>query len=535
MHWFDELIHRIESFLGEKESIVISAGLSVSGLQHVGRLRGEVVLANAVAESLRNGGKAVKQILVLYTQDSWKGKDGQLEQFEGEEGKEYIGRRLIDVPDPKGCHGSWVDHYWKDFGDVLDEFAKKVDITSTTQVYQTLEMKENVLELLKKGDVIRETINKYRGRRKYPEGWIPFEPLCKSCMKIGTAEALSVSDDGQVSYKCSCGGEGVSGIDEGKLNWRLEWPSLWKVLEVDIEPFGKDHATPGGSRDSCKDIAKNIMGLEPPFGIPYEWVGMSSEGTDLGDMSSSAFKGFTPREWLELGEPQALRYIYLQANPSKRIVLDLSKTDIYHDHLDAGFQSYWEKERDEQGELAARTFEISAVDFVAREDMFILPYKEASLLTQISPPKDKLHWVVSRLTDTGILRKDLADDESEHLSGRLELAETWIKKYAPESYHVELLEEVPEDVRNALTEDDLKSLETFREVIAQADWNENALKEAMMQMTKGEGFPVNTRRFFRNLYLAMLGKEQGPRAAPFLSVLNKDFVLERLDDALKRR
>jgi lysyl-tRNA synthetase class 1 len=531
MHWFDELFPRIEGFLGDKESIVISAGLSVSGLQHVGRLRGEIVLANAVAEGLRAGGKAVKQVLVLYTQDSWKGKDGQLGQFEGGDGEHYIGRRLIDVPDPKGCHESWVDHYWKDFGDVLDEFAKKVDVTSTTQIYETLEMKENVLELLKKGDVIRETINKYRGRMKYPEGWIPFEPLCKKCMKIGAGEALSVSEDGQVKYKCSCGDEGMSSIEEGKLNWRLEWPSLWKVLEVDIEPFGKDHATPGGSRDSCKDIAKNIMGLEPPFGIPYEWVGMSSEGTDLGDMSSSAFKGFTPREWLELGEPQALRYIYLQANPSKRIALDLSKMDIYHDHLDAGFRSYWQKEKDEQGELAARSFDISAVDFVAREDMFVLPYKEASLLTQISPTEDKLHWVTSRLADTGILKKEMADDEMQYLTRRLELAHSWIQQYAPETYQVELLESLPEGVRKELADDDVESLREFRNVLVHADWNEDALKDAMMQMTKDEKFPVSTRRFFRNLYLAILGKEQGPRAAPFLSILKKDFVLERLDDA----
>lgn len=533
MHWFDELYPRIESFLGEKKSIVISAGLSVSGLQHVGRLRGEVVLANAVAEGLRDNGRAVKQILVLYTQDSWKGKGGQLSQFENGDGESYIGRRLIDVPDPKGCHGSWVDHYWKDFGDVLDEFAMKVAITSTTQIYQTLEMKENVLELLGKGDIIRETINKYRGRMKYPEGWIPFEPLCKECMKIGTAETLSVSDDGQVKYRCSCGEEGVSSIEEGKLNWRLEWPSLWKVLEVDIEPFGKDHATPGGSRDSCKDIAKNVMGLEPPFEIPYEWVGMSSEGSDLGDMSSSAFKGFTPREWLEMGEPQALRYVYLQANPSKRIVLDLSKMDIYHDHLDSGFRSYGQEQKDEPGELATRTFELSAVGSTPREDMFILSYKEASLLTQISPPEDKLDWVISRLSDTGILQKDLADDELEHLSGRLGLAENWVKKHAPETYQVELLERLPDEVRGELTDDDIKSLGLFREALAQTDWNESALKDAMMQMTKGEGFPVNTRRFFRNLYLAMLGKEQGPRAAPFLSVLKKDFVLERLDDALQ--
>jgi lysyl-tRNA synthetase class I len=42
---------------------------------------------------------------------------------------------------------------------------------------------------------------------------------------------------------------------------------------------------------------------------------------------------------------------------------------------------------------------------------------------------------------------------------------------------------------------------------------------------------VLTSRFFRNLYLVLLGTEKGPRAAPFLAVLDKRFVLERLRDA----
>ena len=528
MHWFDELLPRIESFLGEKRDIVISAGLSVSGLQHVGRLRGEVILANAIADALRKEGRTVKQMLVLYTQDSWKGKEGQLSQFESGDGSKYIGRKLIDVPDPKGCHESWVDHYWRDFGDVLEEFAKNVEITSTTEVYQRDDMKENVFELLGRGDVIRETINKYRGRRKYPEGWIPFEPFCNECRKVGDAEALSVSEDGNVSYKCVCGGEGTSRMEEGKLNWRLEWPSLWKILKVDIEPFGKDHATPGGSRDSCKDIAKNIMDFEPPFGIPYEWVGMSKEGSDLGDMSSSSFKGFTPREWLEIGEAEALRFIYLHTNLSKRVVLDLSKIDVYHDHLDSGHDDYWQESGDEAGELRSRTYDLALGDSPLRSDMFIIPYREATLLTQISPSEDKLHWVVSRLKDTGLLTSELASDESHYLSERMVLADQWVKTYAPESYQVELLKELPQSVRDELTDDDAKSLAMFKEQLEGTDWNEDALKHTMMATSKMEGFPVSTKRFFRNLYLVLLGKEQGPRAAPFLSVLQKDFVIQRL-------
>ncbi|MCK4443621.1 MAG: lysine--tRNA ligase [Thermoplasmata archaeon] len=530
MHWFDEVFPRIEAFLGEKREVVISAGLSVSGLQHVGRLRGEVILANAIADALRKDGRDVKQMLVLYTQDSWKGKEGQLAQFEGRDGSEFIGRRLIDVPDPKGCHDSWVDHYWRDFGNVLDKFARNVEVTSTTEVYKRDDMKENVSELLGKGDVIRQTINKYRGRMKYPEGWIPFEPYCHECKRIGDAEAISVEKDGMVTYKCSCGGEGASRIEDGKLNWRLEWPSLWKILHVDIEPFGKDHATPGGSRDSCKDIAKNIMDLEPPFGIPYEWVGMSRDGTDMGDMSSSSFKGFTPREWLELGEPEALRFTYLQTNPSKRIVLDLAKMDVYHDHLDSGHRDYWGEDKDEPGDLRSRSYEISAVDRVLREDMYIVPFKEASLLTQISPSEDKLQWVVSRLRDTGKLTRELSDDESQYLSERMVLADHWIKTHAPEDLQVHLMEELPVGVRNELTEDDVRSLSIFKERLEGTDWNEDALKETMMSASKGEGFPVDTRRFFRNLYLVLLGKEQGPRAAPFLSILQKDFVIQRLEE-----
>src|SRR5437867_2967556 len=122
----------------------------------------------------------------------------------------------------------------------------------------------------------------------------PVQPLCLSCNRIAKARASRVNGRTSVTYACECGGTGDSPIEQGKLNWRLEWPALWKVLKVDIEPFGKDHATPGGSRDSCKEAARVLLGFEPPFGIPYEWVGYAEKGVDLGDMDSSDFKGFWP-------------------------------------------------------------------------------------------------------------------------------------------------------------------------------------------------------------------------------------------------
>ena len=42
---------------------------------------------------------------------------------------------------------------------------------------------------------------------------------------------------------------------------------------------------------------------------------------------------------------------------------------------------------------------------------------------------------------------------------------------------------------------------------------------------------VKTPEFFRALDLVLLGKERGPRAAPFLAVLDKDFVIQRVREA----
>ena len=50
----------------------------------------------------------------------------------------------------------------------------------------------------------------------------------------------------------------------------------------------------------------------------------------------------------------------------------------------------------------------------------------------------------------------------------------------------------------------------------------------MVVLTKKGGLSVETGRFFRDLYLILLGSRQGPRAAPFLAVLEKDWVLRRV-------
>jgi lysyl-tRNA synthetase class 1 len=527
MHWFDELAARVKEFLDGKDRVVLSAGLSVSGLQHIGRLRGEIILPNAIAALLRDEGRTATQRLVLYTQDPWKGTEGQRAQFPGDEGLQYVGWRLISVPDPEGCHGNWVDHHWDDFGGTLDRFAPGVQVTTTTDFYATEEVKALVVELAGRAEEVRQVVNKYRPRNPHPEGWLPFDPLCLECSRIGLAEATSLHGDGTVDYDCPCGGAGTSRIEDGKLNWRLEWPAMWKVLQVDVEPFGKDHATPGGSRDSCADVARTVMGFEPPFGIPYEWVGMGDRGEDLGDMASSEFLGISPPEWLEVADPETLRYIYFFAPVKRRVVLDLHKADTYADNYDRAARLYYGPWKTDDEENQARSYELALLEDPPEELPFQMPYRHAALLAQVAPESDPTAWAVARMMDSGMLTSDPSELELELISRRLAQSAAWVAKHAPEN-EVSVLESLPEAVVREFSRDELASMGALlRNLERLEEWREDAIKEAMVAASTSDA-AVSTRRFFEVFYLTFLGKKKGPRAAPLLSVLDREFVLRRL-------
>ena len=527
MHWFDELLPKVQGHFEGKPRAVISAGLSVSGLQHVGRLRGEISLSHFLATALRQAGVAVDQKVVCYTQDQWKASDHQVAQFRDGNGAKYTGWRLEDVPDPCGKHRNWVDHYWEDFGGNLDMFAPGIQVVSTTEVYRLPAMKALVREVAGKKEEVRAVVNKYRERKPYPEGWIPFEPRCDSCQRIGAAKALGFDGD-LVEYECECGHGGKSSIELGKLNWRLEWPALWKVLRVDVEPFGKDHATPGGSRDSCKEIARTIMGFDPPFGIPYEWVGYVKDGVE-GDMGSSDFEGFGPGAWLQVGTPEVLRFLFAYAPLSRRLVLDLAKVDVYFDQYDAANALFHGKPASDDESHQARAWEI-AQRAGSPALAWVLRYRHAAYLSQIAPREGTVAWVERRMRDTGMLERDLTAAEREELGLRLRLSRAWVTTHSPEN-QVALLERLEDRVTVRLDEGDRAALRAFAGKADGIAWNEAAIKEAMVSLTKSGALPVPTPRFFRALYLVLLGEEQGPRAAPFLAILEKAWVVARLREA----
>ncbi|NPB00610.1 MAG: lysine--tRNA ligase [Crenarchaeota archaeon] len=541
-HWIEILASKVAercSKLG-KNICVLNGGLSVSGLQHVGRLRGEVVLNDALRRVLeREHGLKVRQYLTLYTMDPWKGKERQLAEFKNpEEARRYVDWPLEMVPDPYGCHRSWVEHYWEDFGKYLPEFAHDIEVVTTGEMYRSWEKMRRFIKLVleRRLDVIR-VLNKYRGRNPYPDTYIPFEPRCESCGRIGKAKTISIDvDKDEVVYRCECGYEGKGRVSEGKLPWRIEWVAVWYVLDVDFEPYGKDHATPGGSRDSAKDLAVSVFGVEPPLGEWYEWVGYYKNGRDVGDMGSSDFIGFTPREWLEVAEPEVLRYYYIFHEPHRRLVLGLENVYQYVDQYDRAERLYYGVEKpspaeEEYIDLIRKSYLYAQLREPPPEPPFQLPYLHAVALVQTLPETDNidvlLEHAIKRLKMTKILQRDLDEYSLEKLRRRLINARNWVRKYAPETYKIRIVEDVDPGLVKHVSDKVIEKVKMLLDKLQSLEeWNDETIKEAMKSIPKED--KKIEREFFKILYIAFFGKESGPRIAPYFAVLGKEFVINRL-------
>jgi lysyl-tRNA synthetase class 1 len=536
-HWIDELIEEIIAYWGSNAGAInCSCGLSVSGLQHVGRLRGEVTIANTIMHLLRKRGIKTRHTIVRYTSDPWKGKSAQISQFSNkEEAKQYIGHRLVDVPDPKGELSGWVERYWKAFGDYLNEFSQGAEILSTHDIYTWPEMQELVRYTIEHRELVRNLVNQYRARAPHPPDWIPVEVACEKCLSISDTTITAVDLDAYTAeYRCDrCGQTGSTSIVRGKLSWRVEWAALWRVLNVGFEPFGKDHATPGGSRDSTKEIAEKIFKFKPPFPYAYEWVGFTEGGADKGDMGSSDFLGFSPEVWASVAPGNALRYLFLKNKPMRRITLGLEYIPTYVGQYERAERVYYnvDKPRASPNEIAdiKRSYELAQLGPVSKSQPLQIPYLHATVLAQIIPADNLLDVAIDKLAKSELIPKTISKSDRAYITSRLIRAKTWVTKYAPKTYQIKVLEKPPVGLTQQVPANIRNLYQQLIDTLNPKTWTERSIRDAMKKITG----PLKKERevqkaFFRYIYQAFFGNDDGPRVSAFFAFTDPNFVLERL-------
>jgi lysyl-tRNA synthetase class 1 len=418
-----------------------------------------------------------------------------------------IGMPISEIPCPCGEHRSYAEHFLLPFLDSLNELRIEVEVVRADEMYKSGAMVPCIVAALESRDAIASILEELTGKIMGPE-WSPFNPRCPECGRITAATVTGFSPrERTVSFECACGESGtVPMAGGGKLVWRVDWPARWKVLGVTVEPFGKDHATRGGSYDTGVRIAREVFEIEPPFPIPYEWIGLKG----MGDMSASKGNVLSIAAALEIVPPEALRYMVLRERPQRKLTFDpgIPLLQLVDQVDDAGA-----KGRNERAIELATAGGFRPVG---------VPFKHLVVVAQAArfDPAEVVR-ILERAGYPGI--------DPDAVLARLGYARRWLEKFAPEQLRFEVLDTLPQVARQ-LTEVQRRFLGRLSDRIG-TEMTGDEIHALIYDLASELSDDARPADLFQGIYLAILGKSQGPRAGWFLAVLGAEFTRPRLREA----
>jgi lysyl-tRNA synthetase class 1 len=530
--WADTVADRVAK-RNPDEPIVIKGGISPSGVPHLGNVN-EIMRGYFVAEVLRDRGHEVRQIFTADDRDPLRKLPRTLCDLEGnlvdlgEVDAGALGRNLgapyTDIPDPFGCCDSYGDHFATIIQNSADAVDVPIELVSNTELYESGEFEAVTRFVLEHQERAREVLSKYQDTVDADGDYVPFNPICEECGKITetvTSVDLDAGEAGTVDYRCTdmdagnqtidgCGHEGTATLREGKLPWRFEWPAQWQLLGVDFEPFGKDHAE--GSWPSGQDVARNVLEIEPPVPMVYEWFTLEGE-----PFSSSEGNVILVSDVLELLEPEVLRYFFAK-DPAKARDFSIERLDQLVDEFDRLEAIYF---GEIEGSEDERAFAERVYPFVVddpREERIRLPYTFAAVLGMTDDP-DLREEIARR---EGHIPDDAPDWAVDGALERVEQARNWARRTGNEFDYELKRSEIPDHEFDADTEAALAELADFIEAGHDPEEIQGEIYETARR------HDVDVGDFFAAGYRLFFDETQGPKLGSFLAKVDREFVVDRL-------
>lgn len=521
MFWADRIAGEIRETAAGKAAgsaapLIIRDEKTLSGRVHVGSMRG-VAIHGLIAEVLDEYGVPNRFLWEHNDFDPFDTVPGYLKE---EKFKEHLGKPLYAVPSPEPGFANYAEY----FGAEFEEVHRKIGVTPSyyrtyADLYGAGKMDALIKTALLRAGDIRRILKEVSGSVK-DEAWLPVSVVCENCGKMMTTRA-SDFDGETVAYSCDrspddcvpCGHGGRRSPFKGgaKLFWKADWAAKWVAMGVQVEGAGKDHSTKGGARDVANHIAREVFDYEPPFDIPYEFFLVGGK-----KMSSSKGKGSSAKDMSDLFPPAVFRLALIGKEPMLQIDVDPAGDSVprvydWYDELS-------ENVRNGGDDDFARLYALIQLpkDQAAPPTPRIMRFSEASFIAQMP----HLSLMKEAEAQKGA---PLSDEESLALAERAEYAKHWLATYAPERYVYKLQDAAPDAALSDAQKKALGALRAFMEEGAKTGEEVHAKLHALKSET-----PIPPKELFEAIYRVFLGRDSGPKAGWFLSVLPRELVLERL-------
>ncbi len=506
MFWADIIAKNLK----DKSPHIVADGKTPSGKVHVGSLRG-VLIHDLIHKSLLSQ-KAESRYIYYF--DDFDPMDGLPVYLDEKKFKQYMGVPLKDIPAPEG-NNSFAKYYADDFQKVFVSLGVEAEIIFTSELYKAGKF-DNALKIaLDNAETIQEIYQQVSGSKK-KKSWLPFQPVCPECGKIGTTHATDW-DGKEVKFTCEvdlvewakgCNYKGkISPFGgTGKMPWKVEWPAKWLVLGTTIEGAGKDHSSAGGTREVAETIARKVFKTDPPTDVAYEHILFGGK-----KMSSSKGLGSSAAEVAELLPAEVLRFLFARVPYQRAIDFDptAAKTipDLF-DEFDRGQKAYFEKTNED----LASTWMASQIGDIKEE--YNLRFSQ--LLEMLKNFKSE----ESILKEAERLKGDkLTEVDRQAINSRIEYARIWLEKFAPDKSTPGV------GLQQDLSEDQKKLLKTLSKDLRE-EMSEDEIQNFIYNKGKSLGLkPLET---FQAVYKVLLGKDQGPKAGVLVKDLGVAKVKEKL-------
>jgi len=506
MRWLIKLADEIIQKHPDGE-ILVSSGVSPSGTYHLGTLR-EVLTAEAIMRELQRRGRKSRHIHVADDLDVFrKVPKGLPESYE-----KYLGMPLCDIPSPDGSDQSYADYYLKDLLIAAKDLRLEMEVMRAHEKYREGFFVEAIEKSLKNIDAIKQVIEEVSGR-KVDEQWSPVQVLEEGYLKNRQFVSIDTENQ-QLTYLDKDGNEAKISYSKGdvKLNWRIDWPARWWLLGVNAEPFGRDHATKGGSYDTGKEIVEKVFGADAPVPVPYNFINRTG---DTKKMSKSAGDTVTAADLLKVMPAEIVWYFLLRSSPDKLMFFDQGPTLIKLFDEFSELLAKPDKTEDEQvlietAQKGAEEQTVSSVPFSHLVESY-----QASLRNP-----EKTLEVIARTE-----HKETVEKQRQVILNELKFIDNWLNEWAPDDVRFTLQEEVD---MSQFTDQEKEYFIVLADKIsgapddADGEWFHKAIYEFK------DAIQLEPKQLFSALYRLLIGKTSGPRAGWFLSLLPKQWLIDRL-------
>lgn len=506
MQWLNKIVDELEQQHPDGE-IVASSGIAPSGSYHMGYLR-EILITDAIYRELRRRGRKVRHIHFVDDLDPFrKVPAGVPAEFE-----KYLGQPLSDVPAPDGSDQSYADFALKDFFDSVEILGVEMDIMRSHEKYREGFFAEAVETTLDKIEQTKNALQEISGRA-IDKDWTPIQVNEGGYLK--NRKFIDINKETkEITYLDKDNKEARASYAKGdiKLNWRVDWPARWWKLGVNVEPFGRDHATKGGSYDTGVAIAKEVFDIEPPYPVPYDFVNRAG---DTKKMSASKGNGILMGEVVKVLPPEVVRYFVLSSPPKNLIFFDPVDGVV---RLIDEFAALLAKP--DKTEAEQQLIELCS-DGIDKITVSNVPFSHlvASYQSALRDPEETIKTI--RRTE----HADVAGQQTEIIKTELAFIDEWLNRWAPEDVKFELTKTVDasqfSDAQTGFLTELGGKVEQAPED-ADGEWFHAAIYE--LKETSG----LQPKELFQTIYQATIGKDSGPRAGWFLSILPRDWLVKRL-------